>query len=61
MSKTRFHAQLEVRIKEAVENRTNSIAKGDVPDYASYREHVGYIRGLQDALKIGEEIESESN
>ena len=61
MSKTRFQAELETRINEAVENRTKSIAKGDAADYAEYREHVGYIRGLQDALKLGEQIESESN
>lgn len=60
MSKTRFHAQLEARIKEAVENRANSIANGDVADYAQYREQVGYISGLRDALKIGEQIEAES-
>lgn len=61
MSKTRFQLALESRVKEAVENRSISIANGDVTDYAHYREQVGYIRGLQDALKIGEEIESESN
>lgn len=60
MSKTRFQSELEARVKEAVENRSISIANGDVTDYAHYREQVGYIRGLRDALKIGEDIEADS-
>jgi hypothetical protein len=60
MVKTRFHAQLEASIKEAVENRTVSIATGGATDYAHYRENVGYIHGLQDALKLCDDIEAES-
>ncbi len=60
MAKTRFHAVLEARIKEAVENRSNSVVAGACSDYAHYRENVGYILGLQDALKICDEIEAES-
>ena len=60
MSKTRFHALLETRINEAVENRSRSIASGAASDYAHYRENVGYIHGLIDALKLCDEIEAES-
>jgi len=60
MAKTRFHALLEARIKEAVENRSISIAEGAAVDYAHYKENVGYIRGLQDALKFCDDIEAES-
>ena len=61
MSKTRFHAQLEARINEVVENRSKSIASGAATDYPHYKENVGYILGLQDALKICDDIASESD
>ena len=61
MAKTRFHSLLEVRIKEAVESRANSIVSGACSDYAHYRENVGYIQGLQVALKLCDEIEAESD
>lgn len=58
--KTRFHAQLEAKINEAVENRSKSIASGDASDYPHYKENVGYILGLRDALKLCDEIAAES-
>ena len=61
MAQTRFHSILEERIKEAVESRRNSIASGHCIDYPAYRENVGYLLGLQDALKICDEIEKEFN
>jgi hypothetical protein len=61
MAKTRFHAELEARINIAVENRSKSIASGAASDYAHYRENVGYILGLQEALKLCDDIEAESN
>ena len=61
MSRTHFHAKLEARINEAVENRSISIAEGAATDYPHYKENVGYIRGLRDALKFCDEIEAESN
>lgn len=60
MAKTRFHSQLERKINEAVENRSRSIASGAASDYAHYKENVGYILGLQEALKLCDEIEAES-
>ena len=60
MARSRFHSILEARIKEAVENRVLSIASGAAVDYAHYKEHVGYIRGLQDVLKFCDDIEAES-
>ena len=61
MAKTRFHALLEAKINEAVENRSISLVSGAATDYAHYRENVGYILGLRDALKIGDDIEAESD
>lgn len=60
MASTRFHAKLEAKVNEAVENRSVSIVDGACTDYAHYRENVGYIRGLQDALKFCDDIEAES-
>ncbi len=60
MSKTRFHSILETRINEAVEKMAESIANGHANDYANYRQHVGYISGLRQALKLCAEIEAES-
>ena len=61
MAKTQFQRVLESRLNEAVESRRNSIASGAAIDYAHYRENVGYILGLTDAIKICAEIEAESN
>lgn len=60
MAKTRFQAALEARINEAVESRSISIVDGAAVDYAHYKENVGYIRGLRDALKLCSDIEGES-
>lgn len=59
MAKTRFHALLEQKIAEAIENRSISVASGVCTEYANYRENVGYIKGLQAALALCDEIESE--
>lgn len=60
MAKTRFHAALEARINEAVETRSKSVVAGACSDYAHYKENVGYILGLLDALKLCDDIEAES-
>lgn len=59
MAETRFHSLLRVKIEEAVDTRSGSMASGACQDYASYRESVGYIKGLVDALNLADEIEKE--
>lgn len=59
MAETRFHSLLRVKIDEAVNVRSGSMASGACPDYPSYRENVGYIKGLIDALNLADEIEKE--
>lgn len=59
MARTRFHSILEDKIEEAIEIRSFSLVSGAASDYASYKENVGYISGLRDALKLCDEIESE--
>lgn len=58
--KSRFHHLLDIKIHEAVESLSDSLVNGEASDYSRYRESVGYIRGLRDALKYCEEIEAEN-
>lgn len=59
MAKTRFHSLLEHKINERVESRIESTISGAAEDYARYREQVGYISGLKDALRLAEDVERE--
>lgn len=59
MAKTRFHELLERKIKEAVETRSDSLASGHAADYPVYRENVGYINGLKEALTLADDVERE--
>jgi len=61
MAHSRFHSLLRERIKEEVDSRSLSLASGGAPDYSQYKDSVGYIRGLLDALKLCEEIEKETD
>lgn len=59
MPKTRFHTLLEAKIEKAIDDTAASIATGSCADYASYRDQTGYIRGLNDALKLADDIAGE--
>jgi len=59
MAETRFHSLLKGKVQYAVEVRAGDIAAGQCTDYAAYRENVGYIKGLMDALALADEIEKE--
>lgn len=61
MPKTRFHTLLEERVKEAIEANISSIIGGQPKDFPTYREAVGYIRGLNDALTLCDQIEEDLN
>ena len=61
MAHSRFHSLLRERIKEEVDSRSLSLASGGAPNYSQYKDSVGYIRGLLDALKLCEEIEKETD
>lgn len=47
------------RVSEVLEARSEEITAGLCKDYPAYREEVGYIRGLTDALTFSEEVERE--
>lgn len=59
MAKTRFHDLLERKIKEAVQTRSDSIARGQAADYPAYRENVGWLQGMRDALALADDLEKE--
>ena len=61
MIRTHFHNLLDKRVKELVESRSASLARGAAADYAEYKYTVGYLSGLEDALKICDEIEGEAD
>jgi hypothetical protein len=56
---TRFHALLEKKIEEEIENRAASLASGAAADYPHYRESVGYINGLRDSIKLCDDVEQD--
>ena len=57
MPVTRFHALLADKIAGAIEKANAELATGAAKDYPQYRDLVGYIRGMQDCLKLCDEIE----
>ena len=61
MPKTRFHSLLEERVREAIEANIAALAGGQPKDFHTYREQVGYIRGLNDALTLCDQLEEDLN
>lgn len=59
MAFSRFHRLLAEKIKAAAEAHGDSILCGQAKDYAEYRDGCGYIRGLNDALRLCEDIEGD--
>ena len=61
MPKTRFHLLLEERVMEAIAANKDAIVGGQPKDFPTYREAVGYIRGLYDALTLCDQLEEDLN
>lgn len=59
MPKTRFHLLLEERVKEAIAANLEAIVGGQPKDFPTYREAVGYIKGLNDALTLCDQLEED--
>ena len=59
MAALRFPNLLKQRIEEAIDAHIESVMGGQAPDYARYREGVGYVAGLSDAIKLLEELDRE--
>ena len=60
MSKTRFHSLLEERLRKLVDDRAASLVRGAAADFAQYQYNVGWVQGVEDSLKICEDIERET-
>ena len=61
MAEHPFHKKLRRKIDDRVKERHILLAEGFAKNYETYREEVGYIRGLTDALVYCEMIEDEEN
>ena len=59
MAQTRFAALLKNKIEGVVQERATQVANGACTDYPQYKENVGYIRGLLDAIKLADDVEIE--
>lgn len=60
MAKTHFHSLLERAIASAIIDRSQSVVSGACMDYAAYKQQVGYLEGLNDALKIADSLEEKN-
>ena len=60
MAKTRFHLLFENAIAHAIIDRSQSVVSGACMDYAAYKQQVGYLEGLNDALKIADSLEEKN-
>ena len=61
MAETRFYTLLRSKIAEAIQNQATSLASGVATDYSQYKFGVGYIEGLNAALKLCDDVEREFN
>ncbi len=59
MASSRLYNLLLAAVKEEVSKYSESICSGQAEDYPTYREVVGYIRGLNNAVRLLEDIEKE--
>lgn len=59
MAETRFHRTLKERVEAKILLMSETLSSGSAQDYASYRDTVGHIRGLRDALVVCQEIEED--
>lgn len=61
MAKSRLYSLLGVAIRDTLAKQHEYLSSGQLPDYPSYKDMTGYIRGLSDALKLCDEIEEDMN
>lgn len=59
MPRTRFHILLMERIEARIKVVGESVLEGSCKDFDEYKDWVGYVRGLNDALSLCDDIEGE--
>lgn len=57
MASSRLYRLLKERVEETIAQYSQSIIGGQAKDYADYRDACGYMRGLNDALNLCDDIE----
>lgn len=55
---TRWSILFEEKISEALMQASEHLCGGGAADYPMYREHVGRINGLREALRMAEEVDT---
>lgn len=58
---TWFQKEIERRIRDIAEDRTNALLANAAYDFADYRHRVGYLQALGDVLAICESVEDDAN
>lgn len=56
---SRWHNLLRSKLDDEIEKSVGALGEGVAADYPAYREQVGRIRGLRDALKIAGNTDTE--
>jgi len=59
VAQTHFHAALDAKLRQVIEDRNQSIASGKCEDFSHYRFETGYVAGLQAARNLADELERE--
>ena len=59
MASGHYQKLLLKKLNEVCTNRLELMETGTCVDYAAYREQVGYLRGLKDAIILLEETEKD--
>ncbi len=59
MPRTRLFVKLQAKVEERINSVSGTLLEGSAQDYPSYKDWVGYIRGLRDAVRLLDEIEGE--
>jgi hypothetical protein len=52
-----FHKSLYVVIIDEIQKRSETLASGLAKSHEDYREKVGYLNGLKDALRMCHQVE----
>lgn len=54
-----FHRALYKALMDTIQSRVERLTKGDVDNFEDYKEQVGYIKALNHALDLAQDIESD--
>lgn len=59
MAEHLFHTKLREKLQAEIESEASAICEGSADDYADYRNRVGRLSALRDALEMSVETQSE--